>query len=764
MLQTILSMFRKNQPLILTDDDITDSAAHIVASIKKRVSLVSDQQASWSAGLPKDKNDENFNDAYKGVLWVNASVRAVIEPAKDIPIKIYRAQDIYSGENLSKLKEVKRGLAYELLQEPNPMFSFCEWQEYMLGSILLSGNMYSVYDKENRELWPLRPANVLIKAARMDFIDKYVVKDSDNQEAEFVDPIFVIHGKMFNPGKKGWFYGLSPLEAAWDAVNYQDKEARFNEIFWKEGARLQGAYFVKDTLSADQIKQLENAIQKRNKGVKNMLKDIIVQGGMDYKQLGVSASDQKIIERLQMTTEEVLAAYRVPPGIVGVLEHSNYSNMEVQERLLWKNAIVPVLGRLTEALNKNPLLSENGSLVFIHDTSHIAALQDNLKEKAELGIKLIENGWTQNEVRKDLWDKEPHPDGDEIKAIIGSRSQTPLITLGSVPRETKSEELPEPPKQIEAPKFITDWTLSHDSARAVAKEFEDELDQEDGTFTPMVKAHFKRQNDLVQKNIRIILRDKGGEPSIEDFKKMLTGMENEAQSFKNELKAPMTHVIQKFGKRAHDRLKQSLKSVNSRTVKGDEERRRVGRLLTPQFDFNDPGVQKYLLDRPIAITGIIDGKTVEDLRVSIAEAIKEGGSYADVADVVSTYFDSIERYRALRIARTETASAANFATEKTYSQNSDVVWGKRWITAQDDLVRDTHREDSVQPNLNGEPIAKMDEDFNLKSGASGPRPQAFGEPGEDINCRCTISPVTMFDALERGLITQDEFDALVGEE
>ena len=60
---------------------------------------------------------------------------------------------------------------------------------------------------------------------------------------------------------------------------------------------------------------------------------------------------------------------------------------------------------------------------------------------------------------------------------------------------------------------------------------------------------------------------------------------------------------------------------------------------------------------------------------------------------------------------------------------------KEWLTARDDIVRETHQE------LDGQ-IVGVNELFTIPStGQQSPSPSAFGNPEEDINCRCTILPI-----------------------
>jgi uncharacterized protein with gpF-like domain len=54
---------------------------------------------------------------------------------------------------------------------------------------------------------------------------------------------------------------------------------------------------------------------------------------------------------------------------------------------------------------------------------------------------------------------------------------------------------------------------------------------------------------------------------------------------------------------------------------------------------------------------------------------------------------------------------------------------KRWVATKDDRTRDTHRD------LDGTQIAP-DAEFVSPSGAKALFPGQFGDPAEDVNCRC----------------------------
>lgn len=92
--------------------------------------------------------------------------------------------------------------------------------------------------------------------------------------------------------------------------------------------------------------------------------------------------------------------------------------------------------------------------------------------------------------------------------------------------------------------------------------------------------------------------------------------------------------------------------------------------------------------------------------------------------------------RALTMVRTETARAYTNASLETYRQNPSMVWGWRWLTAEDDKVCEY----------------------------CGPLDQSVHTLEDDMethpNCRCAMAPITMDEAINEGLdqIDLSEFD------
>lgn len=146
------------------------------------------------------------------------------------------------------------------------------------------------------------------------------------------------------------------------------------------------------------------------------------------------------------------------------------------------------------------------------------------------------------------------------------------------------------------------------------------------------------------------------------------------------------------------------------------------------FDMLNPRVLRYLEDLAGKKITAINDVTRETIRADLEAGRAAGEGAEDVARRIreSTGFS---RARSLTIARTEVTAAANFASIEAWQQTG-LVPQKEWLATRDSKVRDTHLA------LDGE-VVDLEASF-----PGGPdRPGNWGDPAEDINCRCTVIPV-----------------------
>jgi len=90
------------------------------------------------------------------------------------------------------------------------------------------------------------------------------------------------------------------------------------------------------------------------------------------------------------------------------------------------------------------------------------------------------------------------------------------------------------------------------------------------------------------------------------------------------------------------------------------------------------------------------------------------------------------------IARTETVRAQSEGTSARYeaAAAAGVQLEQEWLSARDSHVRDSHRA------LDGQRVP-VGATWSIPGGPETRGPGLSGDPGEDINCRCAVSPVVV---------------------
>lgn len=131
---------------------------------------------------------------------------------------------------------------------------------------------------------------------------------------------------------------------------------------------------------------------------------------------------------------------------------------------------------------------------------------------------------------------------------------------------------------------------------------------------------------------------------------------------------------------------------------------------------------------------------IKQLKTTIRTALVQGDDFKTTIDNVKERVD-VGKNKALQIVQEETHRASEDANLKVMQDAKDkgVVMKKRWLSTLDSRTRKTHQ------HLDGKTI-EVDDYFISKSGRKALAPKKFGDPKEDINCRCTT--IAIFKGLE----------------
>jgi HK97 family phage portal protein len=274
-------------------------------------------------------------------------------------------------------REILNHPVLDLLYQPNPTHSQSSFLQALFRYRLISGNAYvqAVGPKGSAplELHLLRPDRVAVIAGKgaMPAGYRYTV---NNQFTDFsVDRITgmssILHLKNFHP-LNDW-YGLSPIEAAAYSIDQHNQSGAWNQALLQNGARPSGALVVRadapggGTLSEDQYSRVKMQIDEQFSGPSNAGRPILLEGGLDWKEMSMSPKDMDFIEAKNSSARDIALAFGVPPQLLGIPGDNTYANLKEARLALWEQTVIPLVSATADALTNwlLPMFGSNGEIV-----------------------------------------------------------------------------------------------------------------------------------------------------------------------------------------------------------------------------------------------------------------------------------------------------------------------------------------------------------------------------------------------------------------
>ena len=143
-----------------------------------------------------------------------------------------------------------------------------------------------------------------------------------------------------------------------------------------------------------------------------------------------------------------------------------------------------------------------------------------------------------------------------------------------------------------------------------------------------------------------------------------------------------------------------------------------------KFDPFTAAIRKWAAKHAAESVKTILDTQKEAMHNLIAKGVEDNLGNSEIAKSIRVFYTDNAHYLAMRIARTETSTAAGYGQHEAAKQSG--VNRKLWISSRDDRVRDSHQD------MDGE-TAALDEPYSNGMMQVG---DPSGGPGEIINCRC----------------------------
>ena len=276
------------------------------------------------------------------------AVKLIAEAAAALPLVLQDAEMRYESHP-----------ALTLLARPNPAQGRAELFEALFGQLLLAGDAYveAVADEEGLpfELHVLRSDRMRLVpgADGWPVAYEYTVGARTHRFAVGAGASPICHLKSFHPQDD--HYGLSPMQAAAQAMDVHNAASRWSKGLLDNAARPSGAIVFSGgdgagTLSPEQYDRLVSEMESYHMGARNAGRPMLLEGGLDWKPMGFSPSDMEFHKSKEAAAREIAVAFGVPPMLLGIPGEATFANYQEAHRAFYRLTVLPLATRVAASL------------------------------------------------------------------------------------------------------------------------------------------------------------------------------------------------------------------------------------------------------------------------------------------------------------------------------------------------------------------------------------------------------------------------------
>ena len=362
---------------------------------------------------------------------VYACVRVISETIASLPLGIY--ETVNDGNE----KATDHPLYRLLHDEPNSEMTSFVFREVMLAHLLLYGNSYSQIIRSGKNqvigLYPLLPDHMDVDRDSKGNLT-YTYTTSDGKTVS-IKPRDVLH--IPGLGFDG-VMGYSPIALEKNAIGLGIASEEYGSKFFSNGARPSGILIHPNTVKNP--KALRESWNSAYGGSSNSNRVAILEEGMKLEPIAIPNNEAQLLETRKFQVDEICRIFRVPPHLVGNLEHATFSNIEHQSIDFAVHTIRPWLVRIEQAMNR-ALLSDQETGRFFVQFNIDGLMRGDYKSRMEGYAIGRQNGWlSANDIRA-LENQNPIPADQGGDAYLVNGNMISISTaMKQQTEETKTDK------------------------------------------------------------------------------------------------------------------------------------------------------------------------------------------------------------------------------------------------------------------------------------------------------------------------------------
>ncbi|WP_386692720.1 hypothetical protein O1Q79_00584 [Lonepinella sp. MS14434] len=270
------------------------------------------------------------------------AVTVISEAVASMPCYLYQLKD--DGRE----RVFNHPIDYLLNEMPNRNQTPYQFKYTMMRHCLLNGNAYAVigWDKKGQpeSLTPYPPSAVnIIRLVGGKYI--YQITDLDGNTHQYLqDEILHLRHSSLDG-----FMGRSPVTICREAIGLGLAQQKHGASVMKNGLMASGLITTSEWLDEAKAQKAIKALE-RYKGAKNAGKTPVLEGSMEYKQLGMTNQDAEWLQSRTFTIGDIARIFNISPIFLQEYSNSSYSNFSEASRAFLSQTLRPWLTNFEQQL------------------------------------------------------------------------------------------------------------------------------------------------------------------------------------------------------------------------------------------------------------------------------------------------------------------------------------------------------------------------------------------------------------------------------
>lgn len=673
----------------------------------------------------------DYPQAFRKVPIVASAIGLVQHDLASLPRKVW----IGEGRKRREQKPEDGNLAW-LLAHPNPMDSSYQHFVNAVGSVFAGGNDYWFLYRDRpsdppSRVWSLSGHNYRAVPSENRTMARFEYNRGGVWEP--VDSANILHIRDYNPEDEP--VGMSRLEPVRKSF-----EASFYALIWlkeffRKGGTMAGAWSIKDPqgrmaqLNEADLRKIGERIDLRTQGYDKAWNNLVVQQ-LEFVKRGMTLNEMQVEQMINLLDCQIARAIGVPPWMLGLKEQGGLGqeSAKVDERSYWTGTITRIATLIASSINSKLIGMGPGQfppdLTFEFDFSRVPAIQAARLDMAKSLSIAAGRAFMDVDESRDIWGYAPRDPakGEEADTLFQPPAPTTLVDDPEdedPPADEKPKKKPAAkPKEEKSAKVFLARTISRESLRRRAVSG---LARHEARILSLVMRRMGRQEE--QSLARFRERYLAEHPGEVSAAKRAT------------LAIDLNSLFDQGTDEEHRRVREILRTLMAEVgaEKLEELLAEADVVQLVEVSWHNQRVNDFLDRQTERAITVPDGTSAVELRATLAEGIGNSESLGQLEERIRNLWLT-RSHMAATIARTEVGPAYNFASTEVWRQNSDILEGREWLSAEDDAVRPEHQAADGQ-------IVRLDEPFKVGGELLDYPGDPSASPELSINCRCTAEPV-----------------------